>query len=1430
MKQEKTERTEIKALFPPLPPVKNMTTCFLNTTQALCAALLCLGPAFMAQGAAGGLCPSQNSAAPPLELPTSDFGPRTSPRPSRGLAALPLAFEPLAGQKEFLARGPNYQLRIAPARAQLLLAKTAAAQGAPSRDRARPVASHSTSTRALCMEFAGANPQARTSGDGRMPGRINYLVGSDPAQWRTGIATYAKVRVQELYPGISLVYYGNQQRLEYDFSVAPGADSAVIAMHFDGVDRLTLDEAGDLVLGLGAQEVRQPRPVLYQEVGGQRRPVSGGYVLKDARTVSFAAGQYDRSLPLIIDPTMIYSTYFGGNGDDIIWSVKVNPADQSVYIAGQTTSTQFPVTLPAGGAQPVNAGGVINGDAFVARIDSTGTNLLFFTFLGGSGDDGALDLALDSAGNAYVTGFTDSTNFPCVPAGGVPGLRNSTNISGTIYPGRAYFTDAFVAELASDGSALVFSSYLGGSDRDMGVGIAVDADSFVYVTGYTYSSDFPTTNALVVRPLHSSEVLTFTSLCGSNDVFVTKFAPAGEGLVYSTYLGGTNFDVGQGIAADSDGNAYVTGYTASTNFPVTTVLAPLLGQLNDTTNAVRKYFGAAQPLFGGFAAGANVGRLRFDAFVAKIAPLGSDLLYCAYLGGTNNDSGFRIRLDAAGGVYVAGSSYSEDFPIVPLLTTNIVPHGMTNFNYINSDAFLTKIVATDNVPVIQYSLLLGGPGQETAWDLALDPVTTNIFIAGTTTSTNFPVFPLSSTNAPFLQPTNYTRSNDVFVAAFTPRTYVGTNFFLTNEIVNGQTKPVYVAVVVTNVVLTNLYAAVFGGLRDDFGLGIDVDRLGNAFVCGQTLSGEFPVLDPLQPVLAGHSAAFLAKIQFADSVAAVTIDTVPPNLLLVVDGATNRAPVLTNWAFGSGHILSAIPVEGGSPGTEFVWDSWSNGGLISNQVSPASAITNYIARFTTQYALTMDRTPGGGVDPGSSWYDAGAVVPITAAPALGASFVGWTGTGAGAFSGSNNPAVVTMNGPITEVASFTGTNGSGLRVVVNGPGTVSPNLNGQTLQVGRLYRITATPNPGFLFAGWSGDVDTNSPSLSFVMANGLVLEANFVASPFAPAAGAYTGLFFDANNPDFESSGSFTATLSGSGACSASLRPGATAYSISRQFSTNGGFYGVITRGKPLPPLQVQLQLDFSTTNRMTGRVSDGTWTADIVAYRPVFSATNHAPEAGRNYILRIPGSGNSLAAPGGDGFGTVTVDALGNLSFSGTLGDGTKITQSSFVSSSGQWPLYASIYSGRGSILGWLSFTGPALDSISGQATWFKWPNPGRKRLYPGGYSFQTEAVGSVYAATKATRALNFSQGQVVLENGGLTRNLTNQVLLAADNRVTDLTRTNRLSLSLNAATGLFQGSFYNYSNRLTVPFYGALLPSLTNGTGYFVTTNQSGRVFFRP
>ena len=293
----------------------------------------------------------------------------------------------------------------------------------------------------------------------------------------------------------------------------------------------------------------------------------------------------------------------------------------------------------------------------------------------------------------------------------------------------------------------------------------------------------------------------------------------------------------------------------------------------------------------------------------------------------------------------------------------------------------------------------------------------------------------------------------------------------------------------------------------------------------------------------------------------MTIDTAPPNLVVVVDGVTNQAPLTTNWVYGSQHTVTAFPVESGGQGTQFVWTAWSNGGLISNQVSPVSAVTNYTAQFTTQYLLTMDWTAGGGVQPGTSWYDAGSVVPVTATPGLGSTFVGWTGTGSGAFSGTNNPASVTMTGPNSELATFSPVSDSLLRVIVNGPGTVSPNYNGQSLRVGQPYRMKAMANPGAIFNGWSGDADTNAATLNFVMTNNMVIVATFSPSPFSPLAATYTGLFSEADNLNFQSSGLATVTVSTGGAGSVSIRPGGSAFSVSGQFSTNGMSSTASSRG-----------------------------------------------------------------------------------------------------------------------------------------------------------------------------------------------------------------------------------------------------------------------------
>ena len=322
------------------------------------------------------------------------------------LGNLPLYFEagpaPAAGPARFITRGCNYQFSLSPAEVQITLGKNGV----------KPAA--------VRMDFAGADPGAQMSGDTELPGKVNYLMGNDPAAWRTGVPTFARVRVEELYPGVDLVYYGNQRQLEYDFTLAPGTDPDLIKIHFDGADKISIGAQGELILALGRDEIRQPAPVIYQMVAGTRQAVAGGYRLINRHTVAFAIGKYDHQLPLVIDPVLSFSTYFGGNSSDAAWSIALD-TNGFMYIAGQTLSTQF---YPTSGAFQTNfAGGGVTGDAFVAKLTTNGQSLIYFTYLGGSADDIAYALTVDAAGHAYVAGTTDSANFPVTNA--IPGRHKN---------------------------------------------------------------------------------------------------------------------------------------------------------------------------------------------------------------------------------------------------------------------------------------------------------------------------------------------------------------------------------------------------------------------------------------------------------------------------------------------------------------------------------------------------------------------------------------------------------------------------------------------------------------------------------------------------------------------------------------------------------------------------------------------------------------------------------------------------------------------------------------------------------------------------------------------------------------------------------------------------------------------------------------------
>jgi cysteine synthase len=717
-----------------------------------------------------------------------------------GLGSQPLYFEANHGQVNaaapFIARGKDYQFLISPAGAQIILTKTTSAQ--------------TFSTRMVQLQFVGANATAELAGQEALPGKINYLVGNQSAKWQTGVATFARVQAGELYPGINLVYYGNQQQLEYDLTVAPGAKPEAIAIQFDGADKISVNAQGELVLTLGDSEIRQPQPVLYQTVNGVRQSVSGGYRLVDAKTVAFTISAYDHNLPLVIDPILSYSTYFGGTADDTAWKVAVD-ANGFVYVAGQTLSSQFAAGVPLstpGVFQTNNNGGSYRGDAFVAKFTNNGSNLVYFSYLGGSQDDFALSLAVDGAGNVFLTGFTDSPDFPTNNA-------RFGKISGAAVKG-LYYSDAFVTELGSSGSNLVYSTYLGGSFADTGTGIAVDAAGNAYVAGYTYSADFPTTNAFVYQTATATNV--FNKLTGSYNAFLAKIGPGGSPLQYSTYFGGTVSDAAGGIAVDPSGAVYLTGLTASPNFPV-------------TTNAVQIIFGGAT----------NAVSTGADAFVTKFAPSTTNLtlVYSTFIGGTNDDVGYGIVADAAGNAYVTGSTASPNFPNTATNLANQLTNNVSGSTPV-INAFLTKLnpVGTS----LGYSAVIGGNGVDIAYGVAVDAAG-KAFITGSTTSTNFPALntggSLTATNA---------GTTDAFVTGFNS---AGTALS---------------------------YSVYFGGAASDVANSIALDLSGNAYIVGQTSSANFPTNKALHGSLNGASDAFLAKIIPASPTLA--IQPAQPNVVL----------------------------------------------------------------------------------------------------------------------------------------------------------------------------------------------------------------------------------------------------------------------------------------------------------------------------------------------------------------------------------------------------------------------------------------------------------------------------------------------------------------------------------------------------------------------
>lgn len=599
---------------------------------------------------------------------------------------LPMLFEAVdrleSGERGFVARGAGYQAAIS-TRGMHLALRIPAVPGddAPAPGRIAVIG----------IAFRDASQDASVRAFDEQPTRIHHLRGRHGIVDSTDVATYAKVAIDSLYPGIDAVFYGNGQRLEYDLIVAPGADPSAIRLEIDGAAGIELADGGDLRLDTGRGTMTLHRPLAYQERDGKREPIDSVYVIDGGSHVSIRVGAYDRSRRLVVDPVVSYATYLGGSLYDRGTAIAVD-ANGNAYVTGFTTSSDFPVVS----AYDRALGKRGDTDVFVAKLNAAGTGLVYATYLGGSsGIDRATGIAVDAGGNAYVTGMTSGSDFP------VSSNAYQTGISGG---------GAFVTKLAPAGNALAYSTYVRGATV---ASIAVDASGNALITGNA-TSLFATTPNAIQQTLPPQ-----LATAG----FVLKLDASGTAPHYATFLPGSGSSQANAVAVDVQGNAYVAGWTAAVDFPVVNGYQPVL-------------------------------KGQKDGFVAKINPAGSRFVYSTFLGGSLDDAINAIAVDADGNAYIAGETYSSNYP-----SLNAFQPTKSGFRLVNSslgNAFITKLDATGSV--LRYSSFLGGEictsycqslgglpqyAADAAYGVAVDQEG-HAFVTGLATTYTFPLVDSSS--------------------------------------------------------------------------------------------------------------------------------------------------------------------------------------------------------------------------------------------------------------------------------------------------------------------------------------------------------------------------------------------------------------------------------------------------------------------------------------------------------------------------------------------------------------------------------------------------------------------------------------------------------------------------------------------------------------